>query len=1238
MAAAREAAEVDRLLCLRAFETQDTELKHEGSRRRLVPGSKEIPRGRFKKSEDEAVPKPSSTRRSLAEQLFPESEDEAVPKPSTIHDPIVIGSSQFGHDTQLSQADTDYGSDFHIADLTEPNPLATQNEEQKKHRMTESSQFGHDTQLFQAGSDYGSDFRIEDLTEPNPPTTRNEEQKKHGLTGSSQFGHEVQRSPPDAGFGSDFRVEDITELHAGDISETNPSSHRKKEQRNRRKVIVESSESEAEVDAERRSPLATRGGKKAVIESSESEFNAQRSPLDSDHDTDVLSDVDVVEASPALKTSKPSKKKKKKSVKSSDPYQSSSKHTRPSKSRRLKDIHSDLIDPPSESTGPRKHKAQPVLSSASLSELEVEMSPHMQNLKRWNTAIGDGGAGLSLLRVVLPTKMKGRITMIQDLLQEPVIDGRDFFVHRVNANGELWLFKLADRSHPGKPSVEFTGPPFDTTSYPTRAAASQAGDKICEFFNRLPFPPAMLGSEIAPTNKSPIYCLLRTVIHIHVDHERPANQCRVTRPNIYGKKNSEVKMKLPVVLIDDHGSMRDGVLTDMLNAEGVNLNTPVPSPTEFSALFGELPSDVPIDDKIEKLKIPSTLSPKVQHAANATRDVYCRMYGAIGTVTDLRRCRDQLIYPYTTATETVTTGMGKRRTRYGPYGDKKLFSLVMMSKNGVTIKPSYAAIEDVDGKLPEIRNRTTSKTKLAFILDHMLNLFYAGENLLTVWRAGCVAADLVISGALTSEDIKIDYCQCHQDNRSSTVHVCMGCFENEICAKMERNDSDCLVCPQCLANHAGLPSGEELSKPGAKMRWQLHKLIQRDKTVPKADQPRICREVWEHFQKNYYAGGCNWRDVWANVTRSDSVSMSPFAASIEGIYPVAVVDGKVVYHNHWRNTGICGDWINRWKRDFGPAITGLVRLAQDLRKHNIASAPWESLIDQFDHFAAITGKYKTGPKVRRVKIPVETARTFVEQAKRPVASLEEGKAFFKGLFAQHGLGQNVKMSDDWKPVRVRTMKRLIAEMEVIYGRTIQRSEDGAPWMFISHHMPANWSWGRLWRLFVGREQRMRIMCNVKWHTMDNAETLMLECVRQYLQNGGRDRFFGLPMTLFHRHPLCISIGHLHHGRQMRTGFTTLTPSTMADYDESLNNICFESQLTNSAKFSYPEDLYEDMLADALKVKTSTEYFHVPNECERFNVGEMFEESMLRKREFDGDSDSDEDSECESDNELEEGDI
>ncbi|SMR64635.1 unnamed protein product [Zymoseptoria tritici ST99CH_3D1] len=303
------------------------------------------------------------------------------------------------------------------------------------------------------------------------------------------------------------------------------------------------------------------------------------------------------------------------------------------------------------------------------------------------------------------------------------------------------------------------------TFYPTRAAASQAGDKICEFFNRLPFPPAMLGSEIAPSSKSPISCLLRTVIHNAVDYDHesstPAYLCRIKEPHISGNNNIDVKFKIPVILIDDDGSMRDDFLFPSLNAKSVNLNTPVPLPTEFSALFGELPRDAPIGNRIKYLNILSTLRPKVQHAANATRDVFCRMYGAIGTVTDLRRCRDQLIYPYTTPTENVTTGIGKQRTRYGPYGDKKLFCLTMTSKHIVTIQPSSTAIEDVEGKLPAIKNRTTSKTKLAFILDHMLNLFYAGENLLTVWRAGCVAADLVISGALTSEDIKIDYCQCH---------------------------------------------------------------------------------------------------------------------------------------------------------------------------------------------------------------------------------------------------------------------------------------------------------------------------------------------------------------------------------------------------------------------------------------------------------------------------------------------
>jgi hypothetical protein len=98
---------------------------------------------------------------------------------------------------------------------------------------------------------------------------------------------------------------------------------------------------------------------------------------------------------------------------------------------------------------------------------------------------------------------------------------------------------------------------------------------------------------------------------------------------------------------------------------------------------------------------------------------------------------------------------------------------------------------------------------------------------------------------------------------------------------------------------------------------------------------------------------------------------------------------------------------------------------------------------------------------------------------------------------------------------------------------------------------------------------MKTACNKYWTTRDDAEMLMLECVKQHLQ-GNPDDLFGLPNTIYLHHALILSIGHLHHDRQMRTGFTKRFPNSLADYDESLNNIYFETVISNKAKWDFSE--------------------------------------------------------------------
>jgi hypothetical protein len=168
---------------------------------------------------------------------------------------------------------------------------------------------------------------------------------------------------------------------------------------------------------------------------------------------------------------------------------------------------------------------------------------------------------------------------------------------------------------------------------------------------------------------------------------------------------------------------------------------------------------------------------------------------------------------------------------------------------------------------------------------------------------------------------------------------------------------------------------------------------------------------------------------------------------------------------------------------------------------------------------------------------------------------------------------------------------------------------------------------------------MKWVCNKKWYTQDTTETLMLECIYQHLKYGGLDEFLRLPITILYKHPLCLSVGHRHHGFQMRTGFKTIHPTSLEeDYDESLSNICFETLLSNRMKWNYPEESYEAMLEDLLKVRTETAHYKVPNDCPRYEFG-VQEDAQLDIDMSDNEEDAvPDDADFESDNDLLEGDI
>lgn len=143
-------------------------------------------------------------------------------------------------------------------------------------------------------------------------------------------------------------------------------------------------------------------------------------------------------------------------------------------------------------------------------------------------------------------------------------------------------------------------------------------------------------------------------------------------------------------------------------------------------------------------------------------------------------------------------------------------------------------------------------------------------------------------------------------------------------------------------------------------------------------------------------------------------------------------------------------------------------------------------------------------------------------------------------------------------------------------------------------------------------------------------TLLLECIFQHLKFSGKDEFLGLPMTVFEKHPLNFSIGHRHHGNQMRTGFSGLYPHSLEDYDEELSNICFETHLSNHTKWDHAESEYDDIRKDMASVHLVTAHYSVPNDCPPLDLQAIF---AKRARVTGGYAISDDESEAsdESDN-------
>jgi hypothetical protein len=869
-------------------------------------------------------------------------------------------------------------------------------------------------------------------------------------------------------------------------------------------------------------------------------------------------------------------------------------------------------------------QANDEMQSPALLALDAITSEHSaitSNIARWNRAIGPEGAAIKLHRVVLPIKMTGRVSHMRDLLRAPVVDNRRLWIKACSlanpsatkpGRPRAWHYMIRDSNRPKEAAMKVNGQFYNDRVLPTKQEAEKVGRKLCQYLERLPGPFTL--AKAATGKPTAMAGLLQVAIFADLyentdwlstawPESEAGSPAGFHTIHVQGKK---VTGDTPIISDKGPGgTYKEQNLNVGIRPEQLDMTVDIPeSDCDVGAFWPKIFNE---ESLRKDPKVPEAQYAQYIKAAEIVRYVQVQMYGAIGGWQDIHKLKESLLRPFLLEKHRANIS-GIETFKYrGPYENKKLlFYSQFRANKEFVVKASESLAADVEGRLPDVRIKGGSKTRVAFVIQTLHAVFYATGDILQAWRTACDLADRVCANLITSEEIKLQYCQCSDDKeRSKTTHTCQFCLNEELCDTLQLNEQSNMICKNCFENIS--KTDEYNFDPGERLLFRLTCLITADKSIPKADRKTVIEAIWAEVQK-YRTSDGKWQDLWADEPREEYVESGrakaphPLSLSFDAILPISISNGKVEYHANPNNMCLTATWINRLKGLFFPMLLGYMRMVEEMRS-GPPGQDYSTIIDQLDHFYVKSQAYKFVKKTERGEMDSEKAQMIIEQMKQPIASQHDANSAFKvpKLSIDHDKNKG------WSSAECNTIDTIIAQAEQRYpsSKKIPRGPDGSPWIWIPLHMPTDWSWHHLWRLIAGRMTRMRYLCNAKWETIDNTVTLFLECVLQYLKFGGKDEFFGAPMTIYVKHALIFSIGHRRHGEQMRTGFKTPYPQDLDDYDESISNICFETHLANHVKWNHSESEYEIIHEDLRKVHLNTDYYSVPNDCPRFNFNEIF---------------------------------
>jgi len=469
-------------------------------------------------------------------------------------------------------------------------------------------------------------------------------------------------------------------------------------------------------------------------------------------------------------------------------------------------------------------------------------------------------------------------------------------------------------------------------------------------------------------------------------------------------------------------------------------------------------------------------------------------------------------------------------------------------KGGIGVLLGKAPTNDISCPLPIVRIQSPDFAWTRPVVDHCLSMWLKTSDILKTWVSVARLVDEVNERILAGEPSP-SFCDCSPDMAAKTDHPCSRCGSTTVCKMLSEDPHGFRACEECL---------QKSFIPGTQRRaiYSLKNSVRREQRYIDGDRLgdiqsmlAIGREwITRKLQGQY---GYSYVNAYSGavIHQRGHGMRDPLHISCDAVFPISIGNkGKTMIH--WAdNISLIPEALNSCKHAHLPIF--LETLAEycrqvwplaeasgaaDLRAVPETQRLQEQLMADCSRFAYIRSKL---PWTVRNRLMLHVSPQQLRYYKEEWVS---GKVHPGSPLPRYrGHACRYSAWDGWSKSWTR-ISQVLREIEAWTGVELPKP-GGCPYFAHPATIPEVWDRRQAFGLMEDRRSRMKTGCNLKWATVDNTETLFLECIfqcslaRMIVDDSDPEchtkrelqrkyaEFLGLPLAIESRHPLTFSVAH-----------------------------------------------------------------------------------------------------------------